>query len=220
MRRKWCVDADDVRVELGFVAFNDTSKEALALRIAVLHSSRSSELAAGDFVKVEQYNGGYVALPAYTANDISGLRTSNLVSSPPGSAGGLTTTSRSTSSARPLNHHFSSPAPPLACRLFFDGVTALPLERLLVLGRICEAWNTDDVRIRSRMIESSASLRLRERRTPDCPAGRLLPITPPPLIHSQRSVSSPSPLSKLASQMRQSEKSKKSRSRGREERSS
>ena len=49
MRRKWCVDADDVRVELGFVAFNDTSKEALALRIAVLHSSRSSELAAGNF---------------------------------------------------------------------------------------------------------------------------------------------------------------------------
>jgi hypothetical protein len=56
-------------------------------------------------------------LQAYTANEVSGLNTSNRLSSP-SSIGRLTTTSISTNSIFPLYTHFSSAAL-LACRIFF-----------------------------------------------------------------------------------------------------
>lgn len=42
VRRKWFVDEEDVNVELAFIALSDTKREALASRIAVAQSSRSS----------------------------------------------------------------------------------------------------------------------------------------------------------------------------------
>lgn len=40
------MDAEDVRVEFGWVTFSETKSDAFALRIAVAHSSRSCSLAA------------------------------------------------------------------------------------------------------------------------------------------------------------------------------
>lgn len=45
VRRRWCVEDDDVRVEFGCIMFRETRSDAFAFRIAELHSSRSASLA-------------------------------------------------------------------------------------------------------------------------------------------------------------------------------
>jgi len=42
---RWFVEVDVESVEFGLITFNDASRAALALRMAVVHSSRSSSLA-------------------------------------------------------------------------------------------------------------------------------------------------------------------------------
>lgn len=158
-------------------------------------------------------------LPAYTANDPSGLHTSSLHSSPT-SVGGVTTISKSTSSALPLNHHLSSQLALLPWRFFtLDGLTMLRLGGALGLGRVgdvsCDDGNNlfpeSSVCTRGHSADSSASLRLRERTTTG--RGKRLYLTP---FHSQRSAASLSPLSRFAIQRRQSENRRKSRSFGNE----
>jgi hypothetical protein len=216
---KWFVDVDDERVEFGRVTFNDASKAALAFRIAVLHSSRSPSLAVKtklDECKVSSLKND---LPAYTANEPSGLHTSSLHSSPT-SVGGVTTISKSTSSALPLNHHLSSQLALLPWRFFtLDGLTILRLGGMLGLGRVgdvgCDDGNNlfpePPVCTRKRSADSSASLRLRERTITG--RGERLDLIP---FHSQRSAASLSPLSRFAIQRRQSENRRKSRSFGNE----
>ena len=160
-------------------------------------------------------------LPAYTANEPSGLHTSSLHSSPI-SVGGVTTISKSTSSALPLNHHLSSQLTLLPWRFFtLDGLTILRRVGVLGLGlgRVgdvgCDDGNNlfpePPVCTRERSADSSASLRLRERTITG--RGENPDLTP---FHSQRSPASLSPLSRFAIQRRQSEKRRKSRSFGNE----
>ena len=159
------------------------------------------------------------SLPAYTANEPSGLHTSSLHSSPT-SVGGVTTISMSTSSALPLNHHLSSQLALLPWRFFtLSGLTILRLGGMLGLGRVgdvgCDEGSNlipePPVCIRERSEDSSASLRLRERTTTG--RGEKPDLTP---FHSQRSAASLSPLSRFAIQKRQSENRRKSRSFGNE----
>lgn len=157
-------------------------------------------------------------LPAYTANEPSGLHTSSLHSSPT-SVGGVTTTSKSTSSAFPLNHHRSSQLALLVWRFFvvLVGLAIPRLDGVLGLGRVGDAGCDDDSFLNPpvctglRSADSSASLRLRERtimRRGESPA-----LTP---FQSQRSAASLSPLSRFAIQRIQSENRRKSRSFGNE----
>lgn len=177
-----------------------------------------------------------MCLPAYNTKLPSGLKISNRRSSP-SSLGGLTITSRSTNSARPLYTHRSSPFPLLACRLtIFEGgwydflAARASLAACLdgVVGVEGDGDSTSDsatIGLISCVFrrDSSASLLLLVRnmggllRGLDDNEDSPLVLGPPPphpaLLIPQspfhaRSVSSP------ASQMRQSEKSRNSRSRG------